>query len=81
MGLLRRASFKGKHVLVFCALVDVLNIAEFSPSSDGKYPSSTGSPLPNKTQSPVLLNNTGDYCVIVLMIICQLVAVVCEVLM
>lgn len=34
-----------------------MNTAEFSPSSDGNYPSSGGSPLPNKAQSPQ--NNFG----------------------
>ena len=41
----------------------VVNIAEFSPSSDRNYPSSGGSPLSNKTQSPIPpQNSTGNLC-------------------
>lgn len=45
-------------VMSVCMYHVVVNIAEFSPSSDGNYPSSGGSPQPNKAQSPQ--NNFGN---------------------
>ena len=52
------------HILSVCMCYVFMNVAEFSPSSDGNYPSSGGSPLPNKAQSPQ--NNFGNVCVCVM---------------